>query len=136
MNIFAKNNSMNSTLFFSENGLNITSHIMGAYSTAKDISKVTEYFYINYNSLAMETVKLNDNICSNKKCHYVENTNIILGDYPEIKFSKTGYTKLAGGSLAVIVEIKNKKYTVIILNSTKNGRFDDLKKIISGLKNL
>ena len=136
MNNFTKDNAMNSTIFFSENGLDINSHIMGAYSTAEDIAKVVKYFYERFPEFAKKTILLEDNICSDKKCHYVKNTNIILKKYPEIKFSKTGYTKLAGGSLAVVVEIKNKKYIVIILGSGKQERFDDLKKIIPVLKSL
>lgn len=134
MNEFTKNNSMNSTLFFSENGLDITPHIMGAYSTSNDIAKIVEYFYDRYNSLAKETVKVEDNICSNEYCHYVKNTNLVLEKYPEIQFSKTGYTKMAGGSVAVVVEVKGKDYIIVILDSTKEGRFDDLEIAIKGLK--
>lgn len=134
MNTFARDNKMNSTLFFSENGLNINAYIMGSYSTSNDISKAVEYFWNNYNSLAQETSKKEATICSDKKCHKVENTNIILENYPEIKFSKTGYTKKAGGSIATVVEIKEKKYVIIILGSTKTERFNELEKAIKKIK--
>jgi D-alanyl-D-alanine carboxypeptidase len=134
MKRFTEKEELNNTLFFSENGLNITNHIMGAYSTSEDISKVVEYFNDNFSEISQDTIKIEDNICSDKKCHYVKNTNIILEKYPEIIFSKTGYTKKAGGSLAVILEINSEKYTVVILDSGKQGRFDDLEKIINLLK--
>ncbi len=134
MNYFSKKNKLNNTLFFSENGLNINSHIMGAYSTTNNISKVIEYFYKKYPEISKDTILVETNVCSNEKCHYVKNTNILLEKYPEIIFSKTGYTDLAGGSLAIILKIKNKKYIVVILNSTKKGRFNDLEKIILELK--
>jgi D-alanyl-D-alanine carboxypeptidase len=134
MNKFVQSKGLENTLFFSENGLNIADHIMGAYSNSKEISKIVEYFYENFPEIASSTVKVEDKICSNKKCHYVKNTNLLLEKYPEIIFSKTGYTKKAGGSLAVILDINSKKYTVVILNSTKQGRFDDLEKIINLLK--
>ena len=136
MKEFAEENDLNDTLFFSENGLNIADHIMGAYSTPEDVAKFVKYFYQNYREMAGDTIKIVDKICSNKKCHFVKNTDILLEKYPEIIFSKTGFTKKAGGSLVTIVKLKNKKYIVVVLNSTRLGRFDDMEKIISLLKSL
>ena len=134
MNNFAKKINMNSTLFFNENGLDVNYLARGSYSTAENISKMIKYFYKNYPVLAKQTIKKKMKICSQKKCHLVKNTNLILKKYPEIIFSKTGYTHKTGGVISVIVEIRNKKYIIIILDSTKKGRFEDLESVIFYLK--
>jgi D-alanyl-D-alanine carboxypeptidase len=134
MNLFVKEEGINNTIFFSENGLDINNHIQGSYSTSEDIAKIITYFCAEFPQRAVETTKVTKSICSNKKCHLAENTNILLEKYPEIIFSKTGYTKKSGGALAVVLNINGEKYTVVILGSTKQGRFEDLEKIIKFLK--
>ncbi len=136
MNDFVSKNQINSTLFFSENGLDINGHILGSYSSAKDIAKITEFFYLAYPEIAKSTQQKETKICSNLKCHQVHSTNILLEKYPEILFTKTGYTKKAGGSIVVVVEIDGKKYTIVVLDSTKDGRFKVLSRIIEILKTL
>ena len=134
MNNFVEKNKINSTIFFSENGLDINGHILGAYSTAEDIGKITDYFFLTYPDFARTIAVSEAKICSNITCHNIKNTNPLLKKYPEIIFSKTGFTKKAGGSVTAVVEIDGEKFTIVVLDSTKGDRFKILSKIIDNLK--
>jgi D-alanyl-D-alanine carboxypeptidase len=64
---------------------------------------------------------------SNGFYHKIENTNTIVGELPNILASKTGFTDLAGGNLAVIIDPSlNRPILIVVLGSTKEGRFQDV----------
>lgn len=67
------------------------------------------------------------------KLNRILNTNPILSSDTEMKIlaSKTGYTSLAGGSLALIVESeKGERLAIAILGSSFDGRFKDAENLI------
>ena len=138
MNIFAENIGLKSTLFFSESGLDASTNIAGAYSTSKEVFRIVKYFYEKYPEVSRNFSKKEIKICSDLRCQKVENTNELFFEeetFPyDILFSKTGYTKKTGGSLATILKIKEKKVGIIVLGSTKKGRFEDVKKIANKTK--
>ena len=136
MNDFSIKIGLNSTLFFSDTGLDAANRIGGSYSSVQDINKLILYFYKNFPKVSEQVAKFNIKICSNKICHDIENTNKLLTEKNNILFSKTGYTNFSGGSLALIIKIKDRLYSIVILKSTKDGRFKDAGKIINSLTNL
>jgi D-alanyl-D-alanine carboxypeptidase len=51
---------------------------------------------------------------------------------PNILFSKTGYTVLAGGNLTIIFKDKMKHdIAITVLGSTISGRFSDMEKLVN-----
>lgn len=136
MNEISVNLGLKSTIFFSDTGLDITRYIAGAYSNILDINNLILYFYKNFPEASKKTAFSELEICSNVVCHQIKNTNILLPEEQSIVFSKTGYTNISAGNLAVIVNINNKLYSIIVLKSSKNGRFEDISKIIQVLKEL
>jgi D-alanyl-D-alanine carboxypeptidase len=138
MNQLAEELKMNSTLFFSESGLDLNQDVSGAYSSPNDLLKLIKYFYKKYPKISKEFSVKNKKICSDLLCHDLKNTNILFSqkeNFPfEILFSKTGYTKKTGGGLAMILNISGRKFVVIILSSTKEGRFEDMKIVAHQLK--
>ena len=68
--------------------------------------------------------------------HNFKNTNILIGKIPNLLFSKTGFTEIAGGNLVVIFKDKGgREIAVTLLGSTFDGRFADMEKIVNILYN-
>ena len=55
------------------------------------------------------------------------NTNTEITKLPQVLASKTGFTDLAGGNLAVVVDVGlNHPVVIVVLGSSKEGRFSDV----------
>ncbi len=68
--------------------------------------------------------------------HVAVNTNTIVNQIPGLMASKTGYTDLAGGNLAVIANIGlHRPLVFVVLGSSKDGRFSDTKKLTNATLN-
>ena len=134
MNKLAVRLNMNSTIFFSDSGLDITSSVNGSYGSAQDVSKLIYFIYKNHPTFVKNTTVPRKVICSNIFCHDVENTNPLVEITPNIIFSKTGWTREAQGNLALIYEFNNEIFSIIILHSTKGGRFEDAKNLIKAIE--
>jgi D-alanyl-D-alanine carboxypeptidase len=111
MNDRARALNLKQTYFLNETGLDISNGISGAYGSAEDVSRLLIYAV--------------------KK----ENTNITAGDVAPLIASKTGFTDLAGGNLAVIFDVAlGHPVAAVVLGSSKDGRFTDMEKIIKATK--
>jgi D-alanyl-D-alanine carboxypeptidase len=121
------------TYFLNESGLDIDSVTGGAYGTARDVAMLFEYIFRHHPELFTATAypqaefRSTDNIV-----HHVANTNSGVAAVSGLIGSKTGYTDLAGGNLAVIVDIGLKRPVVIVvLGSSRTGRFHDVDTLIT-----
>ena len=64
--------------------------------------------------------------------HRVPNTNILTNSFVNIIASKTGLTRLAGGNLAIVFDADlGRPVVAVVLGSTEEGRFTDMKQLIS-----
>ena len=136
MNKKADELKMEHTLFFSESGLDTTNNVGGAYSTILDLKKMIYYFYKNYSNISKYTSVFERTINSDKKNHILINTNKLLKSdiYNRYIFSKTGYTDLTGGNLVTIYSANNRyKIMIIVIGSTKKGRFLDVNTIVHNI---
>ncbi len=136
MNKKADELKMDHTLFFSESGLDTTNNVGGAYSTILDLKKMIYYFYKKYSNISKYTSVFKRTIKSDKKNHILINTNKLLKSdiYNRYIFSKTGYTDLTGGNLVTIYSANNRyKVMIIVIGSTKKGRFFDVDKIVQNI---
>lgn len=137
MNVTAKQIGLSdNTKFSNETGLDLDLKTSGAYGTSKDVALMMKYAFINYPELFENTPRNNYRIPSlNGFLHDAKNTNLGISKMPGLIASKTGYTDLAGGNLAVVVDIGlNEPYVIVVLGSTFDGRFDDIEEIINELK--
>ncbi len=65
----------------------------------------------------------------------VPNTNQFIETLPGAEGSKTGYTDLAGGNLGVVVDISlGHPVVLVVLGSTKEGRFKDIDLLYKALQ--
>jgi D-alanyl-D-alanine carboxypeptidase len=62
--------------------------------------------------------------------HVASNTDAVMNEIPGLIASKTGYTDLAGGNLAVVFDAGiMHPVAVVVLGSTVDGRFSDVVKL-------
>ncbi len=123
MNYYTKLLNLNMTFKnpsgLDENDETVASNFGDAVSVAKLI-----------NILQKENPKLLFHTTNNYYKNY-KNTNEYAETYPFLIGSKTGYTDMAGGNLATIFEIgSGEKISIVVLSSTKEGRFEDVKYLL------
>ena len=74
-------------------------------------------------------------IASNGRISGIPNTNQEIENLPGALGSKTGYTDLAGGNLGIIVDITiGRPIAIIVLGSTRQGRFKDVSVLYKALQ--
>lgn len=94
--------------------------------SAEAIAKVFGYMYEHYRDV-YEYTKFDE---LDTDAGTITNTNQTTKSTFGIIASKTGFTYAAGGNLAVIVSPEpGKAYVIVVMNSTKEGRFTDMQKI-------
>jgi D-alanyl-D-alanine carboxypeptidase (penicillin-binding protein 5/6) len=128
MNIRARELGLTNTVFKNTTGLDLSPTEAGAYSTARDVALLLEYIITTYPHVASLTTTPNTRVFNTAgEYHDVENTNAIVSEIDGLLASKTGYTELAGGNLAVAFESGlNRPIVVVALGSTYNERFTDV----------
>ena len=129
---------MQNTLFLNFTGLDINENFSGAYASAQDVNVMTMYALKAYPEIFEASVLPEINVKSESGFdHNIKNTNNIIDKIPNLLFSKTGFTPLAGGNLTIIYKNKYEhNIAITVLGSTSEGRFSDIEKIIDTLYNL
>lgn len=134
MNKKAKELGLLNTHFTNPDGLDEENN----YSTAIDIAKIFGYLTNNYPAVfdILKTENMIVYSADGKIAHRLKNTNALLGAISEIKAGKTGYTEMAGGSLALLISSfhfgdRNNIITVVLGSP---DRFGESEKLINWLR--
>jgi D-alanyl-D-alanine carboxypeptidase len=116
-----------------QTGLDVNEQMAGAYGSATDMAKliaVTAEKYpdilevTRYESVMLKALPKDD--------RWAENTDKIVEEIPGIIASKTGFTDLAGGNLAVVFDLGiNHRVAIAVLGSSREGRFTDVKALLN-----
>lgn len=124
--------------FFNESGLDISATQNGGYGSAREVALLMNELWRKYPEVLEITARKNARIYSEDNIvHILPNTNEIVGRIPGLIASKTGYTDLAGGNLAVIFDRGiGDPVIIVVLGSTYKGRFDDMQKLVSVIREL
>lgn len=131
MNEKARALGMAQTFFLNETGLDEEVGISGAYGSAKDVATLFEYIIHVEPNLFSATTMESARISSFDASHAATNTNVIAARIPGLIASKTGFTDLAGGNLAIAFEAGPlHPVIVIVLGSTEEGRFADVETLV------
>ena len=119
-------NLANST-FRNDSGLDISPSISGADGTARDVAMLLGHIVSMNPSILEATSKPTDTFASDSgRAYAADNTNTEIAHIPGLFASKTGYTDLAGGNLAVVVNMDvNRPVAIVVLGSTPTARFAD-----------
>ena len=132
MNDLARTIGMKSSHFSNESGLDLSKSESGGYGSARDITTLFSYTFKNHPEILAATKYLNLSFTSLSNIrHNAENTDIALSSIPAVLGSKTGYTELAGGNLAITFDPSiGEPVTIVVLGSTIDGRFSDVQTLV------
>jgi D-alanyl-D-alanine carboxypeptidase len=134
MNASAFNLGLSQSFFYNEDGLDLGPGQPGALGSAEDVAKIFSALITEYPDTLKATTEGGYVLTALSGAKYQYwNTNQRLNDVPNLKGSKTGYTALADGNLAVAFEYEGTTLVVVILGSSKEGRFDDVRSVVSFL---
>lgn len=117
-----------------ETGTNMTVDERNSIGSAHDVAKILNKIVVSYPELAKVTRVTDAMITttSGKKIP-ISNTNKLLDSLDNIYLGKTGFTDDAGGNLAVVIEKNGQYYGIVVMGSTKEGRFADVTYLASGI---
>lgn len=137
MNIRAKELGLSQTYFRNPTGLDISDTEGGAYGSARDMTFLMEYILTHYPQILEQTQNEFASVANENGATYLyENTNYAVDRLAGLIGSKTGYTELAGGNLVVAFDVAfNRPVIVVVLNSSRNGRFDDVLALSAAARN-
>ncbi|MEK7063430.1 MAG: hypothetical protein AAB955_01920, partial [Patescibacteria group bacterium] len=129
MNRRARAEGLLSTYFVNETGLDETAVTAGAYGSAHDVAHLFMQTAERYPSLVEKSVQPSGTFTSLTGIrHTIDNTSLVASTFASPILSKTGYTDLAGGNLAVVFEpFPGHPISVAILGSSKEGRDQDMR---------
>ncbi len=118
--------------FHNSSGLDESSDIAGGYGSARDVYKIMKYALDKHGSIMNATNKATISITSQDGfVHTGKNTNILTSKVPNLLLSKTGFSGLAGGNLAILFKTENNHtVAVVVLGSSYDGRFVDVDKLV------
>lgn len=136
MNQKAVSLGMSQTFFADDTGLDISENSAGAFGSARDIGKLFAHIVETKPRLVEGTTVIRDTFLSldNTK-HRGANTSSVISLLPGAIGSKTGFTDIAGGNLAVTFEpLPGHGVVAVILGSTREGRDADMVALTNALK--
>ncbi|MDP3955733.1 MAG: serine hydrolase [bacterium] len=126
MNARAEELGLKDTYFFNPTGLDVSERVGGSYGSAYDVAR-----------LLTEAVKTTPDIFENTAhstyAAYslygpleVDNTNNRTGEFPGLIASKTGFTDLAGGNIAIMFDAGlAHPIVVVVMGSDLDKRIDE-----------
>lgn len=138
MNDKAKKLGMQNTLFINPTGLDVDTTHAGGFISAEDANTMASYAIRAYPQIFYVTALPELNIVSLSNFnHTFINTDTVIDKIPNLIFSKTGFTDIAGGNLTIIFKNNTgEEIAVTVLGSTYKGRFTDMENIVNTLYNL
>ena len=132
MNELAGKLGLTSAHFYDPSGLDMSTTTAGGYASAQDVAKLLIYDATRYPTILGATRYPTITISSlNNLRHVGNNTDVLSLSGLNLIASKTGYTDLAGGNLAIITLIANHPVVIVVLGSTIPGRFQDVAALAS-----
>ena len=113
-------------------GLDENSLISGGYGSARDMALLSGAFLERVPGIARATLEPVVSATSfSGQSYTLKNTNPYTDTIPGLRLSKTGFTDLAGGNLAIVFDAGiGHPIAIVVLGSTKEGRFDDVSTLV------
>lgn len=132
MNTKAVSLGMRNTVFINGSGWDYGDKDRQTWGTAEDVSILLEAARLSGSSTFYDTRNKVVKVKTLKEREIIiENTNEAIDILPGVLISKTGYTDLAGGNLAMIIKVPSgAEFSVVILGSGYMSRFDDAKILV------
>ncbi len=135
MNNAAYSLGLTKTHFFNATGLDISKTTSGAYGSAYDVARLAALFYKDHPDYFELTTRPDVQIDQSGKELSAAATALPLQNIPGFVAAKTGYTDLAGGNLVAVFDLEPGVTVVaVVLGSTRDGRFADIKTLIEAAR--
>lgn len=117
---------------FNGTGLDLDPTRSGGYGTARDVATLAGRFVEAAPELARASTRPALRAYSAAgEPHDFSNTNPFVSRMPGLKLSKTGFTDLAGGNLAVVYDAGiAHPVAIVVLGSTRDARFTDVLRLM------
>ncbi len=135
MNVRAQELGFTNFTFYNPTGLDVDGNDAGAVGTAREVTFLMKYILENYPSILEPSTFTSTRVYNEAGTyHSAENTNPIVTQIPNLLGSKTGYTDLAGGNLTIAFDAGyNRPIIITVLGSSYDGRFSDVKKLVTAV---
>lgn len=135
MNDYVKSLGFTNFSFNSASGLDY-GNVIGGKGTALEYAKLFAKAYQLIPDILSYTIHSKVNLeLENENLYAIPNTNKEASQSVGLLASKTGFTDLAGGNLAVMVDFGlNRPIVIVVLGSTVDGRFQDVDKLYKATK--
>jgi D-alanyl-D-alanine carboxypeptidase len=133
MNDEAKRLGAKNMNFKNPTGLDEDLSTAGAVGSARDVSKLIGALAAEYRDIVRPSTNRVLTETGTFGIEYRhENTNPTVPSIAGLIVSKTGFTDLAGGNLAIAFDAGvNEPYAIVVLGSTQEGRFSDVMALAS-----
>ena len=133
---YQQDKNLNQSYFINSTGLDIHLGLSSAKSSPKDVVSILKLSIDELSDIIYDTGIYSKNFYTvDGRLFKATNTNLLTKKFNNIFISKTGYTDLAGGNLAIVINIKNSKIAIVVLSSTFEERFNDAEKLINIVSN-
>ena len=131
MNSRAHELGLQNTTYVNATGLD-EGYRNGGVGTAQDMSTLMTYIWEYEPQAILHTdMYSHEYVSSDGFLHSALNTNEYVNTIPGLQGSKTGYTDLAGGNLAIVYDAGlNHPIVVVVLGSSREGRFSDVDTLV------
>ncbi len=132
MNDKARELGLSQTYYLNPTGLDTNAEVAGGVGSAYDTALLLSYLIEHVPHTIEVTRYPSVTVATPEDAHFrAQNTNADIGIIPGLIASKTGYTNLAGGNLAIAFDAGiGHPVIVVVLASTQSGRFSDVRKLI------
>ncbi|MDO8742095.1 MAG: serine hydrolase [bacterium] len=119
--------NLSQTYAVNGSGLDVSENISGGYGSARDLARLAGALVEKApNVTAATTKKYAEAKSAGGTAFKVKNTDPMVDTIPRLLLSKTGYTDLAGGNLALVIDAGiAHPIAIIVLGSSVKDRFTD-----------
>jgi D-alanyl-D-alanine carboxypeptidase len=136
MNNLARQFNLTKTSFSNSTGLDLNDQSAGAYGSAFDVARLTGWFYQQYPAFFAYTAQPAVSVNDGGRVLSFDATMAPLQNLPGFIGAKTGYTDLAGGNLAAVIDLSvGHPVVAVVLHSSEAGRFSDIRTLIAAARN-
>ncbi len=114
-------------------GLDVSSALSGGYGSAQDLARLAGALVERFPAVAAATIESSAQaISAGGTAFIVKNTDPIVHSIPRLLLSKTGFTDLAGGNLAIVFDAAMRHpIAVVVLGSSLKSRFTDASALVA-----
>lgn len=136
MNKRARELGLASMFYLNEHGLDIFENRSSGFGSAADVAKLMSFILDEFSETLAATQQPEIYVVSaSGRKITIKNSNILVSSMPGLIASKTGFTDIAGGNLAIAADVGfHNPVIIIVLGSTERGRFEDVLKLYDAAK--